>query len=916
MTRIAFLITNRLQIFHYKPIADALGEPCTFVIETRDQDFEVDEAYIHRHLPEVPIEWIPKQHLKELDGRFELIVCQTPVLPQVLLDKSLVVAEQYSLAKEAYQYGVWRSLVNLNLMYGPYSLEHVEPFAHAVATGNPLFDQFFLQGAPTAPSGSPQRGLYLPTYGSLSSIDATAAALAKLDCPITVKLHHMESPDVAAQLPPNCEVVFADQSPVTLIQGADFVISDFSGAAFDALYARRPLVLVGEAAPDALDIERLSKADITKSEIRTLAAMWDADRPLADAVGEALDRIADDDAYQQYVDRFYVNHGTAGKACAEAILQLLEEGEPEDFARAQVRTRTRELLRKNQSLRSELAQARASTSTGRAKAGPRSPRGLYHGLRRRVRPALTRHPRLERGVIATKNAIMRLRRQRQINRFAPASATRSAAVRRGGDPADGGYGTTPAEQRRRVAELIESQAAAIGLPTVVEEIEGVPTFAFPETRKREVHQVLTALAADHSDLVVHRTGGDGRTQRFAISELTFGHTFVARMLAVGPLHPQRQTESIPSECLPLLFVRPDAKRRRVLSTEPRAPKVDWTTEFPELLDTAPLRTRLASKTPRHRVGEVDVVYTWVDSSDPEWLRLHAQYSRADDSPLTSANNAERFLDRDELKYSLRSLWMYAPFVRHIYLVTSGQVPTWLDTTSERITVVTHDEIFPDRSVLPVFNSHAIEACLHRIPGLSEHFLYLNDDFFLGRELRIDDFFTQAGLPKVRFAPTQYIYEGEPAPDAIPTDWAAYNATNLVARDLGLRFDRKLQHVPYALKRSTLEELERRYPSEFSRTRAARFRSATDLAVPSMLAHFYGVATGQAVEWPQPAGDYVYVDTGRVDIAQRAKRILDRRPKYFCLNATLHTDVDLSQQALVVKALLHNMYPAPSPFEHS
>src|SRR5690606_33795440 len=118
------------------------------------------------------------------------------------------------------------------------------------------------------------------------------------------------------------------------------------------------------------------------------------------------------------------------------------------------------------------------------------------------------------------------------------------------------------------------------------------------------------------------------------------------------------------------------------------------------------QTPHAPSVSRHRVNEVDAVYTWVDSSDPEWRRQHAQFSRAADSPLTSANNPERFLDRDELRYSLRSLWMYAPFVRHVYLVTSGQVPGWLDTTCDRITVVTHDEIFPDPSVLPVFNSHA------------------------------------------------------------------------------------------------------------------------------------------------------------------------------------------------------------------
>ncbi len=88
-----------------------------------------------------------------------------------------------------------------------------------------------------------------------------------------------------------------------------------------------------------------------------------------------------------------------------------------------------------------------------------------------------------------------------------------------------------------------------------------------------------------------------------------------------------------------------------------------------------------------------------------------------------------------------------PWVRHVYVVTDRQVPPWLNVEHPQLTVVDHREIFRDPSVLPVFNSHAIESQLHHIPGLSEHYLYLNDDFFFGRPVQPELFFHANGIAK-------------------------------------------------------------------------------------------------------------------------------------------------------------------------
>ncbi|XP_059093508.1 N-acetylglucosamine-1-phosphotransferase subunits alpha/beta-like [Tigriopus californicus] len=111
----------------------------------------------------------------------------------------------------------------------------------------------------------------------------------------------------------------------------------------------------------------------------------------------------------------------------------------------------------------------------------------------------------------------------------------------------------------------------------------------------------------------------------------------------------------------------------------------------------------------------------------------------------------RFADFEQLRYSLRSLEKYAPWVRQVFLVTNGQIPHWIDMDHPKLTVISHEEIFEDTDILPTFSSPAIEAHLHRIPGLSERFLYMNDDVMLGKEVWPEDFVTDDKGFKIRFS---------------------------------------------------------------------------------------------------------------------------------------------------------------------
>nr|WP_234390538.1 stealth family protein [Streptomyces sp. MMG1533] len=306
---------------------------------------------------------------------------------------------------------------------------------------------------------------------------------------------------------------------------------------------------------------------------------------------------------------------------------------------------------------------------------------------------------------------------------------------------------------------------------------------------------------------------------------------------------------------------------------------------------------------------VDVVYTWVDGRDPEWLRRRA--ACAGQAYHEEAANAARYLSRDELRYSLRSLSQYAPWVRRIHLVTDEQVPRWLDTGVPGLRVISHKEIFSDPSLLPTFNSHAIESQLHHIDGLSEHFLYFNDDVFLGRPVVPQDFFLPNGLTK--FFPSKVLIPpGEPTAQDVPIAAAGKNNRALIEAAFGTVISHKMKHTPHALRRSVLDEMEARFPAQHHATASHRLRSLDDVSFVSSLHHYYAFHTARAV----PAHlRYAYLDVSHPALSTRLAALLARRDRQvFCLNDTVSAEQELDAQQALLTAFLEAYFPVPSPYE--
>ncbi|MEU6949630.1 stealth family protein [Streptomyces sp. NPDC046316] len=306
---------------------------------------------------------------------------------------------------------------------------------------------------------------------------------------------------------------------------------------------------------------------------------------------------------------------------------------------------------------------------------------------------------------------------------------------------------------------------------------------------------------------------------------------------------------------------------------------------------------------------IDVVYTWVDGSDPAWLRRRAEFSG--EAYHAEAANAARYLSRDELRYSLRSLHMYAPWVRTIYLVTDDQQPDWLDAEVPGLKVVSHKDVFRSPDLLPTFNSHAIESQLHHIEGLSEHFLYFNDDVMLGNEVTPQDFFHSNGLTKF-FPSPALVPLGERTVDDPPVAAAGKNNRRLIEERYGAVLVQKMKHMPHPLRRSVLTEIETEFEAEYRRTEASRFRSIDDISISSSLHHYYAFHTQRAVPSQLP---YAYLDLTHPWTETRLGRLLASRDKaVFCVNDTVSTEQDVTDQKDLITPFLEAYFPVPSPYE--
>lgn len=307
--------------------------------------------------------------------------------------------------------------------------------------------------------------------------------------------------------------------------------------------------------------------------------------------------------------------------------------------------------------------------------------------------------------------------------------------------------------------------------------------------------------------------------------------------------------------------------------------------------------------------DIDLVYLWVNGNDPKWIaKRDACIGEATKSEV---NCKGRYVDNNELMYSLRSVEKYAPWIRKIFIVTDDQVPAWLNTSHPKIQIVDHTEIMP-KECLPCFNSVIIEHHLHRIPGLSEHFLYANDDMFFNKPVKPEDFFAKDGLPIIRmnrrpFRKWVLLYKtkvlGRSMRNYIQT---IHNAAQLVEKRYGTYYSGKTHHNIDAYLKSGNQHAREAFEKEISVTLTNHVRSSNDIQ-----RNFYSYV---ALAEKQGHRRYVTGHTSfrlHIDNRKRYEKFIKYNPMLFCMNDSQYANDDDRRYA---GEFLRKYFPNKSQFE--
>lgn len=303
---------------------------------------------------------------------------------------------------------------------------------------------------------------------------------------------------------------------------------------------------------------------------------------------------------------------------------------------------------------------------------------------------------------------------------------------------------------------------------------------------------------------------------------------------------------------------------------------------------------------------VDFVLFWVDPENEQWQREKNKYrAKVSGDQKQEAGLAQRYRDWNNLQYWFRGVEKYAPWVRKIFFVTWGAVPEWLDTDNSRLEIINDRDILPE-GCAPVFSPNPKEINLHRIPDLSEHFVYFNDDMFLIRNMDPTDFFRN-GLPRemaVSYLPVKGM-EDDSFQHMLITmtgvvnsffskkevqhrhwhQWYTLTYGKQVINTLRTRSLREFSgimvpHLPSPMRKSTYEEVWEKIPERLMGTSAHRFRDPTDMT--QYIFRYWAICKGDI----SPANIFRYGKEFFVEdrfLDELCETITGQKYKMICIN---------------------------------
>lgn len=364
--KIGFFVWNPFQIYQF----DSIVRSCpgaTYILEQR-KNVDFERLFPSEFLEQVsaPIQFVDRNELSKMDGEYDAIVCQTAFGHMERFEKTKVVGMQYSMSKERHQYGPWRYLCDLNLVYGRYSYDRVSHYSPCAMVGNPRFDRWFenrleqskIDSVRSKLDPSKKTILYLPTWGELSSMTEFGDAVAALsqDYNVIAKVHHKtDSHEASRKMTLNQsgvqEIFGASDDLLVLLSVADLVLSDYSGAIFDAINVGKPVILL-QRTPEALafmGVEKFGLESIEYAQRHMIGPTLSSSAALAETVHSVFARHIDfSDKNNKLKQQCFSQEQGCGPTAAQIISDFVTTSSQRPYHQIYVRDILREYRNKEE----------------------------------------------------------------------------------------------------------------------------------------------------------------------------------------------------------------------------------------------------------------------------------------------------------------------------------------------------------------------------------------------------------------------------------------------------------------------------------------------------------------------------------------------------------------------------------------
>ena len=289
---------------------------------------------------------------------------------------------------------------------------------------------------------------------------------------------------------------------------------------------------------------------------------------------------------------------------------------------------------------------------------------------------------------------------------------------------------------------------------------------------------------------------------------------------------------------------------------------------------------------------IDAVVTWVDGDDPVHKSKRLKYESAAQLMNDEVGGDIRYQNCGEIKYCIASLLRFAPFLRKIFIVTDGQDPClgpfldkYFPERSTEIEIVDHTVIYRGyEKYLPVFSARSIETVLFRIPGLSEHFIYLNDDFLLVAPTSPEDFFLdgKAVCYGYRFSTlfARLLHILKPRKKGFKISGFKDSMVNAAKIAGDKRYFLYIGHIPLAIRKSTLERFYGNNPAIMEMNMKPKFREPFQYN-PQALFYLLAEDTGECTVRPRKGKDLYLKPKKRKEYMRRKLREFGESEAPFC-----------------------------------